>query len=483
LTIPNAKTRVSKYFTLDRDQTTLDFVDVPIGNDVAVFLDPSRLRSMESKWASECNSLLQHFFEALLVHIRNNKKSAGIYMLEGLTEKNEFHLGFSKGKSKGSGFGPEYAKKFWDALSKSKAGRTGLLKDIEDACLFIEGVGPDRISDATCNIIRGPLIRYTQHMCLYYNIPMKQNVESGPVWNTETQKWEDSLIELPVSPYGKLLFVPKIIVRHRLVYDVQNYYTHYLLPEMQAHEKSTNSGLVHTLKDGRTRVTKKALRETYGADKLSIAEQSIKHPNILEKYRNDSIRTSRPLSHFQFAEIENIDLPRFDKLLENVISLPVGITNAVKYENAVEALLSALFFPSLTSPQKQDKQHEGRKRVDITYVNTAQTGFFSWLASHYPSAHIFVECKNYGSEISNPELDQLSGRFGPSKGVVGILVCRSIKDPVKLAKSCADTARDDRGYILTITDLELSKIVKEYTSSNGESEYPLLRTKFKKLVM
>jgi hypothetical protein len=233
---------------------------VPIGNDVAVFLDPSRLRSMESKWASECNSLLQHFFEALLVHIKNNNKSAGIYMLEGLTEKNEFHLGFSKGKSKGSGFGPEYANKFWNALCKSKAGLTGLLKDIEDACLFIEGVGPDRISDATCNIIRGPLIRYTQHMCSYYNIPMKQNVESGPIWNTETQRWEDSLIELPVSPFGKLLFVPKIIVRHRLVYDVQKYYTHYLLPEMQAHEKSINSGLTHALKDGRIRVTKKALR-------------------------------------------------------------------------------------------------------------------------------------------------------------------------------------------------------------------------------
>lgn len=139
----NTKTRVSKYFSLGRDQTTLDFVDVPIGNDVAVFLDPSRLRSMESSWASECNSLLQHFFEALLKHIHNDDVTAGIYMLEGLTEKNEFHLGFSKGKSKGTGFGPEYARKFWHALSKSKAGRTGLLKDIEDACLFIEGVGPD----------------------------------------------------------------------------------------------------------------------------------------------------------------------------------------------------------------------------------------------------------------------------------------------------------------------------------------------------
>ncbi len=138
----NPMTRVSQHYKLGRDQTTLDFVDVPIGNDVPVFLDPSRVRSMETTWATECNSLLQHFFERLLEHIRSNDKASGLKMLEGLSERNEFHLGFSKGRSQGSGIGPEFAKDFWAALSKSRAGKTGLLKDLEDACLFIEGVGP-----------------------------------------------------------------------------------------------------------------------------------------------------------------------------------------------------------------------------------------------------------------------------------------------------------------------------------------------------
>lgn len=482
MAIPNASTKVSKLFKLDRDQTSLDFVDVPIGNDIAVFLDPSRLRSMENSWASECNSLLQHFFESLLTHIKNGNINSGIYMLEGLTERNEFHLGFSKGKSKGSGFGPEYSRKLWDALSLSKAGATGLLKDIEDACLFIEGVGPDRISDATCNIIRGPLIRYTQDMCSFYGIPMQPNVDSGPVWNIDIEKWEDSYVNLPVTPYGKILFVPKIIVRHTLVYDARKYHTHYLLPAMQAHEKSINSGLVHTLKDGRKRVTKIDLREKYGADKLSIVEQTNRYPNILEKYRNDSIKTSSPITHHQLAEIAKTDQPRFDKLLENVISLPVGRESAGAYENAIEALLTAVFFPSLTSPKKQHELHDGRKRVDIKYVNNAQSGFFYWLAAHYAAAHIFVECKNYGKEIGNPELDQLAGRFGTSRGQVGLLVCRSALNPEKLAKSCLDTATDMRGYIMTITDEDLSEIIKSYTSSNGGNAYPLLMKKFEHLL-
>lgn len=475
--------RVSQYFSLERDQTTLDFVDVPIGNDISVFLDPSRIRAMETPWASECSSFLQHFFERLLAHILASDRISGLRMLEGLSERNEFHFGFSSGRSQGSGIGREFAMDFWRALSNSRAGRTGLLKDLEDACLFIDGVGPDRISDAACNILRGPLIRYTQDMCRYYGLPLHPEVDSGPIWDPHHDRWEDSLVELPVTPFGTLLLVPKIAVRHRLVYDVNRYYTHYLLPQMQIHEKSINSALVHVLKDGRTRVTKKSLREKYGSDKLTVADQSLRHPQILLQYRKDAIRTSRPMTHYQLAEIESIDVPRFNRLLDAVIQLPVGRDAATNYESAIEQLLSALFYPSLSAPRKQHELHDGRKRVDITYVNSAHTGFFFWLASHYPSAHVFIECKNYGKELGNPEVDQLAGRFGPTRGQVGLLVCRSVEDDHLLQNRCRDTARDQRGYIIHLTDADLVTLVREYVESNNGVEYPLLRRKFSALVM
>lgn len=479
----NERMRVSSFFKLNRDQSTLDFVDVPIGADTPVFLDPSRLRSLESTWASECNSLLQHFFETLLDYIKKGDKGAGIYLLEGLNERNEFHLGLSRGRSQGTGLGPQYAQKLWNALSASKAGTSGLLKDLEDACLFIEGVGPDRISDATCNIIRGPLIKYTQDMCDYYGVPMADEVDSGPVWDPESGRWENALVQLPVGPYGKLLLVPKLVVRHRLTYDSHRYFSAYLLPEMQAYEKGINSGLVHTLKDGRKRVTKKSLKEQYGANKLAIAAQAIKHPNSLEKYRQEVRRTSSPLTHDKFAEIENVPLPKFDVLLSSVVSLPVGIDAATKYENSIEALLSALFYPFLTAPKKQYEIHQGRKRIDIKYVNSARGGFFAWLSTHYSAAHIFVECKNYGKEVGNPELDQLAGRFGPSRGQVGILICRSVEKPSTLSARCRDTAVDQRGFVITLTDDDLARVVKDYTDSNYGGEYPLLRKKFNELIM
>lgn len=479
---PNPKTRVSRYFKLGRDQTTLDFVDVPIGNDTPVFLDPSRLRTMESVWASECNSLLQHFFETLLRHLQSNNKAAGISMLSALVERNEFHLGFSSGISDGRAFGSGYAEKIWTAMEASNASKTGLLKDIEDTCLFIDGVGPDRISDAVCNIVRGPLIKYTQDMCSYYDIPLISGVDSGPIWNPMTEKWEDELVPLPVTPFGKLLLIPKLCVRHQLVYDPAAYFTHHLLPAMQETEKRFNSALIETLKDGRLRVTKKKLKEKYGANKLTIVEQTIKHPDVLEQYRQSALKTSRPITHTQLAEIENIPLPNFTDLLRAVTSISTGQEFATDYENAIEKLLSAIFFPSLSSPKKQHNIHEGRKRIDITYVNNSERGFFRWVSMHYPSSHIFIECKNYGKEIGNPELDQLAGRFSPSRGQVGLLVCRSVANKKKIAASCADTARDHRGFIIVLTDDDLKELVDAYLREDGVPTYPLLMARFRLLI-
>lgn len=73
--------------------------------------------------------------------------------------------------------------------------------------------------------------------------------------------------------------------------------------------------------------------------------------------------------------------------------------------------LGYIFENDLIHPQKEFEIHEGRKRIDILYTNTERKGsFFSDLAAikQIPSAYIMVECKNYSSEIKNPELDQMA---------------------------------------------------------------------------
>lgn len=68
------------------------------------------------------------------------------------------------------------------------------------------------------------------------------------------------------------------MVRQKLSYRVDEYYRHYLLPEMQRSELKARTPLVEVLKDGSERVTKKALMNKYGKDKLAVVNMTLKHP-------------------------------------------------------------------------------------------------------------------------------------------------------------------------------------------------------------
>lgn len=475
--------RVSEFFALGRTQPSLDFVDVHIDTDTAIFVDPNALRGLETLWGAECCSLLQHFFDHVLSLISSGNDVAAIALLASLRERNEFHFGFSVGASQGRGFGSGHAGDVWKAFTRSRAAQTGLLQDLEDTCLLIEGIGPDMVSDAVCNIIRGPLIRYTQDMCRYYGIPMAPQIASGPIWNPQSLSWDEHFVELPVVNHERLLLIPKVVARVNFSFSTNEYFRHYLLPQLQSEEINANSGLVQLLKNGNRRVTKRSLVERYGAGKLVCVDLTIPRPEVLDRYRNEKRdRARRPMTHDELAETALTGAPDWDALLQRILAVSPGNAGATEYENAIEALLSALFYPSLSYPYKQHPLHQGRKRVDITYTNSAANGFFNWVGQHYPSSMVFVECKNYGREIGNPELDQLSGRFSPNRGQVGLLVCRSLENTDLMLARCRDTAQDARGFVLVLDNERLSQLVATRKAQPDSAAFDLLRQQFVQLI-
>lgn len=475
--------RVSKFYKLGRTQPSLDFVDVDIAEDTAVFISPKAIAQLQSEWSDRCVHLIQNYFETVLDLIKTGKDAKAREILEMLREPNESHLGLSKGKSRGRGLGTESAKKVWRALSISQAAKSGLLKDLEDTALLIEGISVDIVSDIATNIIRQPLIEYTQQMADQLGIPLVDGVASGPLWDPRKKVWTTTFVRLPVTKAGVLLLVPKAIVRRHLQYDVDEYYRHFLLEHLRQVELDANSSLVEVLKNKKRRVTKKALTVKYGKGKKAIVRASLKYPEVLARYKQEKAgKDIIPLTHEDIAAIEGQDTPDWDRLLKDVTSLPTGKESADQYEKAVEALLTALFYPDLTSPRTQHKIHEGRKRIDITYTNMAQGGFFRWLSLNYTAMQVFVECKNYGKDVTNPELDQLTGRFGPSRGQVGLLVCRSFKDKKRFLASCRDSAKDARGYVIALDDKDLKELVGLRKAQPLYQAWSLLRGQFQALI-
>jgi len=475
--------RFSEFFGLNKTQAYLDFVDIPLHTDIAVFLDPVAIKSLESIWGHELSSLLQTFFEAVLFHIKNDEHKKAIELLSGLAEGDEFHLGYSSGKSQGRGFGSESAELTWEALVKSKAAKTGLLQDIEDTALLIEGISTDKISDAVCNILRAPFIKYTQDMCKYYGIPLTENVVSGRIWNAQLKRWEGSYTDLPITEEGKVILVPKLLVRRDIAYKHDKYYREYLLPAMQEEHLKSNTALVKVLKNKKRIVTKKDLMAKYGSNKLAVLEQTLKRPKVLEAYKDEKkLIVEPPMTQEEFRKIEETEPIELRKLVEELKKLKTGKTNAEKYEDIIEKILSVIMYPSLCNPQKQHNIHHNRKRIDITYNNEAKKGFFSWLSQHYSSALIFVECKNYSKDIANPEIDQLSSRFSPSRGKVGLQICRTLSNKELFYKRCKDTSIDDRGYILVLDDEDIEVLVSEYIDTGGDQEFTFLKKQFMNLI-
>src|SRR5689334_11653457 len=112
--------RVSRYYDLGRTQPELDFVDVDTATDSRVFLDPFAIRVQDTEWAAQCVMLLTSFFHEVLLAIGGNERR--VYGLLGrLSEPNETHLGYSKGRSRGRGLGGVGAERVAATIAGSKA--------------------------------------------------------------------------------------------------------------------------------------------------------------------------------------------------------------------------------------------------------------------------------------------------------------------------------------------------------------------------
>jgi hypothetical protein len=237
------------------------------------------------------------------------------------------------------------------------------------------------------------------------------------------------------------------------------------------------------LKNGKSRVTKVRLEKEYGTGKPVASDLTKLYPQMLDDFRHlVDDAPAGALSHEDLALGRRDALPDWDAALAAVTSAPLGRKGETKFHHAVESLLTMLLHGSLAHPSREHEIHNGRKRIDIRYSNVAPRGFFAWLSRSYPAAHVVIECKNYSGDPANPELDQISGRFSPSRGQVGFLLCRSFKNKDLFWERCRDTAKDRRGYIIPLDDSDLTDLVKLVRDGGDEDGlWAFFKTRFDRL--
>jgi len=455
---------VSKFFKLNKTQAELDFVDVFLESDIPLFIDPFAIAQREDRWSQNCHRILVSYFQRVIDNIRDGKPQEARELLLHLREPNETRFGYSISKPQGAGIGHFQASQILKALEESTAVRTGFIKSLEECELMIEGISRDKISDLTTNIVRKQLAEYTKEQCELWGMEV-QAVPLAPYYSIEQNCWVNQYYELPTVNRKPILLVPKVIARYDLSYDHQEYYRHFVLEFLQVENLNANSSLVRTLKSGRRIVYKKDIAATYPCTKENLFRFSRNHPEVLDKYADH-------LAKIEKGGDAAIIMPEDERviakaLIEALSNIEPGGHTASEYHNLMIGIMEFLFYPNLICPMKEREIHEGRKRIDIVMENGASAGALWRL--HYkkdlPCAFVPIECKNYQTDVANPELDQLAGRFSANRGKFGILCCRNFEDKGKFMARCRDTFRDDRGLIIPLDDstvVQMLSMIEDY---------------------
>ncbi len=456
--------KISERFNLNKTQYELDFVDINTEADTPLFLDPYYISKCEFPFAVSAYESIRSYFEFLLALLRANKIAKAKEVFSYLGENNDICMGLSKGKPRGHGMGPVDTIAIFEQLLQSRAIRSGIVEDIEDFRIFVPNVDRDKVSDMTANIIRLHLLEYTKQQCDLHNIPLTQDVTSGMYWDSQLKMWENKYTERLIVNEKPILLVPKRIVSYTDKYTSTEYKQHFVLNFLRDEHLSLGSPLVKTYKNGEKYVTKKSIEEYEPSiNKEYLVRFTEAHPEVFKDFK---LKTVNKIHHLEGGVLEEIDVNEVCMyLIEKLDSIPAGTANASNYHDLIIGIMELLFYPNLSSPRKEKEIHEGRKRIDIVFNNSAESGFFFTVPNHnvnLPCNYLFVECKNYTSEVSNPELDQLSGRFSNRKGKIGILACRRLDENELFLKRCSDTYEDDRGLIIPLEDVDFKEALNNY---------------------
>jgi len=459
--------RISKRFGLNRSQAELDFVDVDTNRDTPLFVDPHFLAQRSDQWSIRASQSVRSFFGYFIGLLSQGELDEARSLFDHLHEPNETCLGLSRKRPQGNGIGEEDAQNIFDSLAQSEAVKTGVLEDLEDCRIFVKGIDKDKTSDMTTNIIRGHLIAYTQQQCALWGIPLTTASPSGFCWDAGSRSWENFYTDNLFVGDHRILLIPKAIVSYSKQHTSQQFHQHFVLNFLQHEHLRMRSALVQTRrrKNGSVRefVTKKDLvgKGDAAFDKDFLASFTKAHPKVFADFKQAPRTRSGSIPIESFIDNDVAGISAY--LQERLKAIPEGRDNATEYHRTATGILDFLFYPHLISPLIEREIHDGRKRLDLTFDNAATDGFFLRLhqVSKVTCPFILIECKNYSSDLGNPELDQMAGRFGPNRGEFGLMLCRTIQDHELFLQRCRDTFRDNRGLILPLTDDDLLEALRK----------------------
>ena len=212
-----------------------DWFDTILDADTKLFVDPFLIfQDSEERWSTAHDRLIEHFNICfhLIAEGRSNPDSVPYKKALALLhfpEPREFCLGYTEQGTQGAGGGAGYAHLIASAMEDAIARGLQDLRHFEELGVLNEGIGPDRISDLTCNVLRHEFIEYTKDVASAYNLQTQSFKMGGASFDHRRIAWRSEDVELPLNPFNNkaVLLVPKRFLRELPVLNADDWWENY----------------------------------------------------------------------------------------------------------------------------------------------------------------------------------------------------------------------------------------------------------------
>jgi hypothetical protein len=427
-------------------QYEVDFVIPRVGIDLPLGIDPFLLFKSRDFQFRQLHVSLLNVFNAGILAVRRNDLTTARYLFS-FPEVSAIGMGYTRKGKRGSGVGSHLTDLILQTLTGSPALTERGVRHVEEMQLLSAGIGPDRISDISANVLKRFLIDYTQRQCAIWDIPTKPGVPVGHIYDESKQTWVDSYEDLPVSAIdgSEILLVPRRLVRALPWINYDDFIRTEFSAYLAARRDQFNRG---GIRSGEKEFTAKPAVVTVTRQDIGLVERYVRS-------REAQAADARPTLDY----IDEDACKEAEALKQRLSSIPPGRESAADYQYMILEILNYLFNPDLIAGEPEVRTIDGTERRDIIFTNDSDESFWEYIRTTHDGILLMFETKNMEA-LDISAINQTSTYLGDRIGRLGIIVTRQITSEAirrKIFSVWNDSS--PRKVILTLCDAEIQELL------------------------
>jgi hypothetical protein len=450
-------------------QYDVDFVIPRLGVDLPLGIDPFLMFKSRDEELSRLHQLITGHFNAGVQAVRSGKFELANEIFD-FPEVSAIGLGYTRSGKRGSGLGGYLRDLIIETLKASPGLQERGVLHVEEMQLLAAGIGPDRISDISANILKRHLVEYTQRQAALWGLPLRGGVPLPHLYDEATQSWADVYVDLPVGPTDEapVLFVPRRIVRALPWINYDDFLQRDFRAFMEARRKAVT----------KTSNIAKVSARSVKSDVAKVTRQDVSLVDRYVKGREQHASEAQPSMEY----IDEQANARSAALTERLLTTSTGRESASAYQYLVLEILNFLFSPELIDGKPEVKTIDGTERRDIIFTNDSDEAFWSYIRSNHDGLLLMFEVKNT-DDLEMAAIAQTSTYLGSRLGRLGFIVTR--KPPTQALMKKTFSVWNDSGtekkVILIVHDAQLMEMLNIRAADKSptkwmQSHYRTFRT-------